>query len=161
MGVCAVCSFSQQKCHHLVHSCFVFLSFPFLFRILDRERLVDTARSTNKQTNKQWELKRKKSRSDEMWQRVFSSVWLMACNSHYSLLCPLPPIGHNNTAWPGCQHRVISHFCLTARTMRAVSHQDQLTTSYSSGSCICSRWKRSFAIDLITNKLSNASMRSD
>ncbi|KAG7229360.1 hypothetical protein INR49_012877, partial [Caranx melampygus] len=49
---------------------------------------------------------------------------LTACSSHYSPLCPLPPIDCDNTAWQGCQCHVISYFCLTTRTTRATSHQD-------------------------------------
>lgn len=48
----------------------------------------------------------------------------MACSSHYSPLCPLPPIGRDNTAWQGCQCRVNSRLCFTAPTTRATSQQD-------------------------------------
>ncbi|KAG7476139.1 hypothetical protein JOB18_046638 [Solea senegalensis] len=48
----------------------------------------------------------------------------MTRSSHSSLLCPLPPIGCNNTAWQGCQCLVISYFCFTTRATRATSRQD-------------------------------------
>lgn len=48
----------------------------------------------------------------------------MACSSHYSPLCPLPPIGRNNTAWQGCQCRFNSRLCFTVPTTRATSQQD-------------------------------------
>ncbi|KAK2910554.1 hypothetical protein Q8A73_008269 [Channa argus] len=38
----------------------------------------------------------------------------MACSSHYSPVCPLPPIGCNTTTLLGCQCHVITDFCLTA-----------------------------------------------
>lgn len=54
------------------------------------------------QTNKQTEgIKIEKNRADEMWQRVFTAVRLMASSSHYSPVCPLPPIGCNNIVWQG------------------------------------------------------------
>ena len=114
----------------------LFFPFPFLFGVFDRARSADMARSTNKQTEG---IKIEKNRVDGTWRCVFIAVSLMACSSHYSLLCPLPPIGCNNTAWHGCQCHIISYFCLTTWTTRATSHQDQFTVSYYSGSCVCSR----------------------
>lgn len=152
--LCSVCSSSEQKCQRLAYCCPPHV----LFRVLDRGRSADMARSTNKQTEG---IKIEKNREDEMWWRVFSAVRLMACSSHYSLLCPLPPIGCNNTTRHGCQCHIISYFYLTTWTRRATSHQDQFTVSYYSGSCVCSRWGRSFTLDLIIKKFSTASMRSN
>lgn len=118
-------------CTEMSASCLLFLGapppFPSLFGVLHRGRSADTARSTNKQTEG---IKMEKNRADEMWRCFFyRSVRLMTCSSHYSLLCPLPPIGCNNTAWHSCQCHVISYFCLTTRTTRATSHRDQFTVT--------------------------------
>ncbi|AWO97002.1 Hypothetical protein SMAX5B_009568, partial [Scophthalmus maximus] len=43
---------------------------------------------------------------------------LMACRSHSSPWCPLPPIGCDNAAWQVCQCHVISYFCSTTWTTR-------------------------------------------
>lgn len=103
-----------------------------------------------RQTNKQTEgIKIEKNRADETWRCVFITVRLMACSSHYSPLCPLPPIGCNNTAWRGCQCHVISHFCLTTWTTRATSHEDRFTALLR---CVCARWQRLFTLDLIKKK---------
>lgn len=120
--VCAVCSSSVQKCQRPAHCCWV-----FFFLLLSSGSWMEEGQLTRqgRQTNKQTEgIKIEKNRADETWRCVFIAVRLMACSSHYSLLCPLPPIGCNNTAWQGCQCHVISCFCLTTWTTRATSHQD-------------------------------------
>ncbi|KAK2844218.1 hypothetical protein Q5P01_010877 [Channa striata] len=43
----------------------------------------------------------------------------MACSSHYSPACPLPPIGCNNSTSQGCQCHVISNFGSPAWTTRS------------------------------------------
>lgn len=96
--VCAVSDFSVQKCQRPAHCLFVCSRFPFLFRVLDGGRSDDMARSTNKQTEG---IKIEKNRADEKWQCVFIAVRLMASSSHYSPVCPLPPIGCNNIVWHG------------------------------------------------------------
>lgn len=133
--VWAVCSFSVQKCQRLAY-CFLFLFFPP--SPLSSGSWTEEGQLTwqGRQTNKQKELKWRKTGQMKCGGVFFFvcvfflSVWgLMACSSHYSLLCPLPPIGCNNTAWHCCQCHVISYFCLTTRTTRATSHQDQFTIS--------------------------------
>lgn len=155
--VCAVCSFSVQKCQRPAHCCFFFSPPPpSLFRVLDGGRSADMARSTNKQTEG---IKIEKNRADETWRWcVFIAARLMACSSHYSPLCPLPPIGCDNTAWQGCQCHVISCFCLTTRTTRAVSHQDGVFLPLAPQVAVSSRRQRSFTLDLI-KKLSLRSQR--
>lgn len=113
-----------------------------------------------RQTNKQTEgIKIEKNRADETWRWcVFIAARLMACSSHYSPLCPLPPIGCDNTAWQGCQCHVISCFCLTTRTTRAVSHQDGVFLPLAPQVAVSSRRQRSFTLDLI-KKLSLRSQR--
>lgn len=88
---------------------------------MEEGQLTWQGRQTNKQTE---EIKIEKNRAAETWCCVFITVRLMAYSSHYSLLCPLPPIGCNIAAWQGCQCRVISCFCLTTWTTRATSHHD-------------------------------------
>lgn len=124
----------------------------FFFLLLSSGSWMEEGQLTRqgRQTNKQTEgIKIEKNRADETWRCVFIAVRLMACSSHYSLLCPLPPIGCNNTAWQGCQCHVISCFCLTTWTTRATSHQDGFFVSYSSGSFVSSRRQRSFTLDSI------------
>lgn len=129
---------------------------------IEEGQLTRQGRQTNKQTEG---IKLEKNRADEMWRCVFIAVRLMACSSHYSLLCPLPPIGCNNTAWHGCQCHVISYFCLTTQTTRATSHRDHFSffffLPYFSGSRVCSGWQRSFTLDLIENNFSKASVSSN
>lgn len=76
--VWAVCSFSVQKCQRLGY-CFLFLffsPFPSLFRVLDRGRSADMARSTNKQTEG---IKMEKNRADEMWRCFFFCLCFFIC----------------------------------------------------------------------------------
>lgn len=150
-GVCMLPLSKKRPC---LFRLLFFFSSPFCIKVSDGGRSADMGRSTNKQTNKQKELKERESRPDEMWRHVSSAARLMACSSHYSLWCPLPPIGCNNTSWHGCHCHIISHFLLTTWTMRAISHQDRFSASCSSGSCVCSRWERSFTVDLIKNTFS-------
>lgn len=110
----------------------------------DGGRSADTARSTNKQTNRT-KKKKLKQRKREQMKRGCVCVCAcgplhpaslahhphqrppwgpVACSSHYSPECPLPPIGCDNAAWQGCQCRVISRLCFTAPTTRATSQQD-------------------------------------
>lgn len=77
----------------------------------------------------------------------------MACSSHYSPWCPLPPIGCNNTAWQGCQCHVIF--------MLLLNHADGEGPPRAGAVSLClffflrsffyvsSRWQRSFTLDLM------------
>lgn len=129
-------------CAEMSASCSLLLCVFFFLLPLSSGSWMEEGQLTlqGRQTNKQTEgIKIEKNRADETWRCVFIAMRLMACSSHYSPLCPLPPIGCNNTAWQGCQCHVSSCFCLTTWTTRATSHQDGFCVSYSSGSRVFSR----------------------